>query len=102
MNMENLILRIFIQHIQGAEIAYLYNRESFDLLQINKHQYDGSQFIEAGQALQYGHNRYIIDSVNFKMYSEMQEMNPIYGINMYAPTEPTDFNCQVRVFVRNL
>lgn len=32
----------------------------------------------------------------------MQEMNPIYGINMYAPAEPTDFNCQIGVFVRNL
>lgn len=100
--MEKLVLRILIRHIEGAEIAYLYNRESFDLLNIDRQRYDGSQFIEAGQELQYRDSRYIIDSVNFKMYSELQEMDPRYGINIYSPSEPTDFNCQLGVFVRNI
>jgi len=44
--METLQARILIQHKQGATIAYLYNREAFDLLEIEKQTYDNSQFIE--------------------------------------------------------
>lgn len=43
--MEPFLMRIFIEHVQGATIAYLYNRESFELFKIKKHKYDNSQFV---------------------------------------------------------
>ncbi len=100
--MEALQARILIQHVQGATIAYLYNRESFDLLNIPPHTYDSSQFIEVGSTIEYDGTKYNVKSVNFKMDKDLNVMDNKYGINMYAPTDPSDFNCQIGVFVDNI
>ncbi|MFN3530251.1 MAG: hypothetical protein ACK417_10065 [Bacteroidia bacterium] len=99
--MEPFISRILIQHVQGATIAYLYNRESFELLKIDRQQYDNSQFIEIGQVIEYNEKKYKVESVNFKMEEKLYKMDPSVGFNMYAPTDPSDFNCQIGVFVDN-
>jgi hypothetical protein len=100
--METLQARILIQHIQGATIAYLYNRESFDLLNIPPHTYDSSQFIELGSTIEYNGEKYIVKSINFKMEKDLNEMDNNYGINMYSPSDPSNFNCQIGVFVDNI
>ena len=100
--METLQARILIQHKQGATIAYLYNREAFDLLEIEKQTYDNSQFIEIGQILKIEGKKYRVESINFKMEEKLYEMNNQYGINIYSPTDPSDFNCQIGVFVNQL
>lgn len=99
--MDTLKTRILIKHKDGATIAYLYNREAFDLLKIPKQEYDNSQFIEIGQEIEYEEIRYRVDSINFKFEEKTFEMNHGYGINMYSPTEQADFNCQISVFVVN-
>lgn len=100
--MEALQSRILIKHVQGAIIAYLYNRESFNLLNIEPHTYDGSQFLEVGKVIAYDGTKYRIESINFKMEKELYEMDNKYGINMYSPTDGSDFNCQIGVFVDNI
>lgn len=100
--MEVLQTRILITHINGAIIAYLYNRESFDLLNIQKQEYDNSQFISIGDTIEFDNSKYIVESINFKMENTLHKMNHGYGINLYAPTDPSDFNCQIGVFVKNL
>jgi hypothetical protein len=99
--MEPLISRILIQHVQGATIAYLYNRESFALLKIDKQQYDNSQFIEKDQIIEYNGIKYIVKNINLKLEEKLFKMDPRIGINMYSPTDPSDFNCQIGVFVDN-
>jgi len=46
--------------------------------------------------------RYRVESINFKMEEKLYEMNNQYGINIYSPTDPSDFNCQIGVFVNQL
>lgn len=99
--MEQLQARIHVQHIKGAEITYLYNRESFDLLKIKRHKFDNSQFIEIGQILEIDGKKYEVKNINFKMEEKMNIMDNKYGINLYSPTDPSDFNCQIGVFVDN-
>lgn len=100
--MESLQLRILIQHVQGANIAYLYNRESFELLKIKKHTSDNSQFVEIGQIIEYNGYKYVVDHINFKLEEKLHKMNHGYGINLYSPTDPSDFNCQIGVFVNSI
>lgn len=99
--MESLQVRILLQHVQGATIAYFYNRESFDILNIEKKEYDNSQFIEIGNTLEYDERKYVVKEINFKMEEKLHEMDNKYGVNMYSPTDPSDFNCQIGVFVDN-
>lgn len=100
--METLQARILIQHVEGATIAYFYNRESFDLLNIERQTYDKSQFIEIGQIIEIEGIKYKVDHINFKMEETLHEMNHGYGINLYSPSDPSDFNCQIGIFVKNI
>ena len=101
LNMEQLQARILIKHVEGAEIAYLYNREAFDLLNIKLEDWDKSQFIEAGTSLEYDGKKYIVESVNFKMEPELYGTFNESGVNMYSPTDSMPHNCQIRVLVKN-
>lgn len=100
--MEKLQTRILLEHVQGAKIAYFYNRESFDLLNIKRNTYDESQFIEIGDIIEYEEKKYEVKNVNFKMEKQLYVMDNKYGINLYSPTDSSDFNCQIGVFVDNV
>ena len=101
--LERLFARILIQHVNGATICYLYNREALDaVLNIERHEYDKSQFIEIGNELTIEDKKYRVAGINFKMEDHLNEMGHGFGINVYSPTDPTDFNCQIVVFVENL
>lgn len=97
--MEPLLSRILIQHVQGADLAYLYNREAFDLLNIKRHQYDNSQFIEVGDEITYNNEKYVVKSINVKMFDQTIDMNHPYGVNIYSPTDPSNYNLQIGIFV---
>ncbi|MFG6686242.1 hypothetical protein ACGK9U_06650 [Mariniflexile sp. HNIBRBA6329] len=100
--MEKLQSRILIQHEKGATIAYLYNRESFDLLKIDKDSYDDSQFLEIGQIIEYDGRKLKIVNINFKMEKDFYDANPNMGINLYSPTDPSGYNCQIGIFVKDI
>ncbi|QJD96646.1 hypothetical protein HH214_12525 [Mucilaginibacter robiniae] len=101
-NLERLYARILVTFENGSEVCYAYNRESLELLGLYKSEYDGSLFIEVGQAITYNEERFKIKKVNFKLYKELYEMGDGYGVNLYGITEPTDYNCQVGVFVERV
>jgi hypothetical protein len=100
--MKHLQARILIKNLEGGMIAYLYNRESFDFLKIEKQTWDNSQFIEIGQVIEYNEKKYKVENVNFKMYSEFNKVDNTVGINMYSPTDLSDYNCQIGVFVSSM
>lgn len=87
---------------EGREIAYLYNRETFNELNIQRHKFDNSQFIEVGDTITLEGHKCRVVEINFKLDEHLNNMSHGYGINVYSPTEPTDFNCQIGVFVERL
>ncbi len=93
--MEKLQIRIWLKYIQGKHIAYFYNREDFDLLNIEKETFDQSQFIKIGTILKYEGKKYFVKKISFCMEKELWEMNP------REDTDPSDFNGQLIVFVDN-
>ncbi|HEX7844712.1 MAG TPA: hypothetical protein VF476_02865 [Chitinophagaceae bacterium] len=88
---------------EGRDICYIYNREALDeVIGLPKHQYDKSQFIEIGQELMLEGYRCRVVDINFKLYEQLNDMSGGYGINLLSPTDPTDYNCQVGVFVERI
>ncbi|MBK8347887.1 MAG: hypothetical protein IPL08_09740 [Saprospiraceae bacterium] len=101
MKVEQLQVRILLQPVQGATIAYFYNRESFDLLNIERNNFDKSQLIEIGNTIEFEGEKYVVKNINFKMEQELYVLDNSVGINMHSPTDPSDYNCQIGVFVDN-
>lgn len=104
-NPEQLAVRIKIIHTNGNEVAYLYSRDSFDLLKIPQNQ-NGMQFLEIGNTFVYEDKKYVIKNINFCMQPDFWEAtNESYGINLYSPdSNPNGFdqNCQIGVFVEEV
>ena|ERR1044071_207995 len=87
----------------GREICYIYNREDLDALYlIKKHTFDNSQFIEIGDILVLEDRKCEVKQINFKLYNEINEMGHGFGVNVLSPSDPTDFNCQIGVFVERI
>jgi hypothetical protein len=99
--MEQLLIRISLQNTQGAQIAYFYNRESFNMLNIERQTYDNSQFIEIGDIIEYCGKRYKVRNINLKMDEHFHKVDNRYGVNLYSPTDLSDWNCQIGVFVES-
>lgn len=98
--MEQLQARICLQFTDGGEIAYLYNRESVDLLMLEKFTSENLQFLEVGNIIEFEGKKYKIQNINFRMEGELQRFNnPMPGISLSSPTMPSDFNCEIGVFL---
>jgi hypothetical protein len=106
-NLEKFYARILFKYVaqgdrDGREISYIYNRESLDELKIEKQEWDNSQFIEIGQIITLEGYKCKVIEINFKLEDHINDMEHGYGINILSPTEPTNFNCQIGVFVERL
>jgi len=106
-NLERFFTRLLFKYIgddnhEGREIAYIYNRESLNELNIKRQKYDNSQFIEVGDLLTLENHKCKVVSINFKLDERLNDMSGGYGINLLSPTDPTDFNCQIGIFVERL
>lgn len=103
--LEPFALRILIQHVEGATIAYLHSREGFELLGRPKNN-DGYQFLEIGDEFTYDNNQYIVRNINFVMRPDYYKSDgELYGINMYSPdaqNQDYDLSCQMGVFVERV
>jgi hypothetical protein len=104
---ERFFARILFKYISqgerdGREIAYIYNRQSLDELKIEKQTYDNSQFISIGDTIELEGYKCKVKDINFKLEPKICDMSGGYGINMLSPTYPTDFNCQIGIFIERL
>lgn len=104
---ERLIARILFVYTdagetQGREIMYAYNREVIEQLNLPRDKNFQSQFIETGSIIELEGFKCNVVNVNFKLDSTLHKMNPLKGINVLSPTEPTDYNCQITVFVERI
>ncbi|MFZ5976507.1 MAG: hypothetical protein EO766_12455 [Hydrotalea sp. AMD] len=85
------------------EICYIYNRQDLDdLLNIKRQEWDNSQFISVGDIVTLEGHKCKVVNINFKLEEHLYEMGHGYGINMLSPSDPTDYNCQIGVFVERL
>ena len=87
---------------EGRTIMFSYNRETLDKLNIVRDKYDKAQFIEIGNTLMLEGRKCKVVEINFKLEDHLNDMTGGYGINIYSPTDPTDFNCTIGVFVEPL
>lgn len=99
---ERLFARVKLIHVKGAELGYFYNREVLQPLGLKKDTYEGAEFLEIGNKIQFDDTEYTIKNINFKLETELWDMSHGYGINTLSPTEPTDFNVTINVFVDNV
>lgn len=100
---ERFFARILISYNEGREICYIYHRQDFDaVLGIPKQTYDNSQFIEIGQELILEGYRCKVVNINFKLEETLYNMGGGNEVNMLSPSDPTDFNCQIGVFVERI
>ena len=97
--METFTSRIFIQYEQGALITFLYNRESFNLLKIEREQFDNSQFIIIGQIIEYEGKKFKVKSIIFKMDEKLNKMNSNVGFNLSSSSDVSNYNCQIGILV---
>ena len=102
---ESFFTRILFKYHgeKKREICYIYNRQDLDdLLNIKRQEWDNSQFISIGDTvILEGHKCKVIE-INFKLEEGLNKMESGYGVNMLSPSEPTDYNCQIGVFVERV
>lgn len=100
--LEKFYARVLIAYKDGGDICYIYNREVLDgMLNIKRHHDDKSQFISLGDILTIDKKKYKVVDMNFKLFDHIHDMvfARQYGVNAYSPSEPTNFNLQIGVFV---
>lgn len=102
---ERFFARILFSYSGDNErsICYIYNREDLDnLLNIERIEWDNSQFISIGDIITLEGWKCEVVSINFKLEEKIHIMNNDYGINSMSPSDPTDFNVQIGVFVKRI
>lgn len=102
---ERFFARILFKYYgdNQREICYIYNRQDLDdLLNIERQEWDNSQFISIGDTVTLEGYKCKVVKINFKLFEHYYDMNNPKGINIFSPSDPTDYNCQVGVFVERL
>ena len=104
---EKLIARILFVYVdegetRGREIMYAYNRQSIEPLKLKRDKYFNSQFIDVGDILTLEGFKCKVVRINYMLDSALHEMSPGDGVNSLSPTEPTDYNCQINIFVERI
>lgn len=85
------------------EIMYIYNRESLNSeINLKKHAESNQEFIEIGDILTLEGNECKVVNITFYLSEKMNNMEHRYGTNLLSPTETTNYNCQISVFVTPL
>ena len=81
---------------------YIYNREVFNgLFNIAPSAVNNCQFVEIGDTLTLDSKRFKVKNINIMLYDKVQDMvwARQYGVNAKSPSEPTNFNLQIGIFV---
>ena len=99
--MAGILARIKIKHVQGAEIAYLYEKEILDQIGLIPTAFDPNEtFFNIGDEFSIGEDRFKVVKIFTKFFNQIHEPHN-YGINMYGIGEPQPFNFQITYEVDN-
>src|SRR4051812_37821956 len=93
--MSGILARIKIKHVQGAELAYLHEKEILEKIGLVPSTFDSSEtFFNVGDEFYLGDTKYKVISIYTKFFKEIYEPDN-YGINMYGIGETLPFNFQI-------
>jgi len=99
--MSGILARIKIKHVQGAEIAYLYEKEILEQIGLLPDSYETSvTFFNEGDVFQLGKDRYRVVKIYTKFYDQIHEPDN-YGIDLYGIGKHQPFNFQITYEVEN-
>lgn len=84
-----------------GDVLELYNRQSFDDLNIEKVVFDDSQFISLNDKFNFNGIAYKVVDVNFRMFKDMFVRNET-ETHLLTKEDIMSFNCQIGVFVTEI
>jgi hypothetical protein len=94
--MEGIKARIKLKHIQGAELAYIYEKDLLNQIGLKPTEYDPSEtFMNIDDVILLNDKRYKIVGINTKFLNEIEDMEDLGGINMYGIGEQLPYNFQI-------
>lgn len=97
---ENILSRIKLKNVKGADIAYFYDYEIFKELGVAPNEHDPSEFfLNVGDKLTYDGTEYKIVNIHSKFFDETTDLNHGKGINLHGAGEQLPFNFQITYVV---
>jgi len=99
--MAGILTRIKIEHVQGADIAYFYEKEILDQIGLIPTDFDPNEtFFNVGDEFEFGERRYRVVNIYSKFFNQIHEPHD-YGANIYGVGEQQSFNFQITYEVEN-
>lgn len=100
--MAGILARVKIKHVQGAEIAYLYEKEILDQIGLNPTEYDPNEtFFNIGDEFTLNEDRYKVVNILTKFFNQIHEPHNL-GISIYGIGEQQPYNFQITYEVDNV
>ncbi len=96
MSAQNILARIKLKHVKGAEIAYLYDFEILKSISSKLSDFDPSvTFLNVGDFIDYDEQKFKIVNINTKFFNETEDLDQGKGINLVGIGEQIPFNFQI-------
>lgn len=96
MNAQNILTRVKLKHVKGAEIAYLYDFEILKSLNSNPSEFDPTEtFLNVGDSITYEDKKFKIVKIHTKFFNETVDLNHGKGTNLLGIGEQLPFNFQI-------
>jgi hypothetical protein len=101
--MSGIFARIKIRHTQGAELAYIYEKEVLDEIGLKPTKYDPTEtFFNVGDQFFLEDRQYKVIAIHTKFLNETYYPDGKKGINLFGIGEQQPFNFQITYEVDNV
>lgn len=96
MSAQNILARIKLKHVKGAEIAYLYDFGILKSINSKPSDFDPSvTFLNVGDFIDYDEQKFKIVNINTKFFNETEDLDQGKGTNLVGIGEQFPFNFQI-------
>ena len=100
--MSEILTRIKIKNVKGAEIAYLYHKETLEKIGLQPDGFDPKcTFINVGSEFTIEDKMYRVVNIATIFFPETYDVED-KGTNLYAMDEQVPFNFQITYIVENV
>ena len=82
-----------------GDILEIYNRQSFDDLNIERTEFNNYQFIEINDKFTFNGIKYKVVDINFKLFKDMLVLNEL-NTHLLTKEDCSSHNSQINVFVQ--
>jgi hypothetical protein len=102
MSAQNILARIKLKHVKGAEIAYLYDFEILKSISSKPSDFDPSEtLLNVGDIIDFDEQKFRIVNINTKFFKETEDLNQGKGTNLVGIGEQLPFNFQITYVLDN-